>query len=99
MSAHTGFVRLMALPINDPERMTLRERVPGSDEAVIRRAMKYGSASPEFRSPHVSVLDKPLPKKPIYPAWLGTRVSPPRPFESGKNCLPGMEAFAAQVRR
>jgi hypothetical protein len=84
---------LAGLPIVDPERRQMRDMVPGSDAAVIKRAMKYGNASPEFKSPHVSPLCKPLPKHPIYPSWRFTRQSPCLPFESGENTLPGMEAF------
>lgn len=86
-------LHLQNLPVFDPMRPKLRDMVPGSDAAIIKRGMKYGSASPEFKSPHISPLAKPLPKHPIYPSWCFTRQSPCRPFESGANTLPGMEAF------
>ncbi len=87
---------LKALPVDNPERQKLKDRVPGSAKSLERRTRKFLSLSPEFQRVNPVPLDKiPLPQGPRYPAAShGTRQSQPLPFESGTNTLPGMERFA-----
>ena len=91
---------LMRLPIDNPERDKLRDRVPFGPKRLDQMTRKYLSLSPEFhvrREPQWWMKTNP---EPVYPACSRPpRPAPCKPFESGRNVLPGMEAFAKEVLR
>ena len=94
---------LMAAPLDNPERNRLREVVRGSPAQMFnkcRRFLTLGAVYAEretFRRkmqeappPYHVLLARVCPVKP-------TCQSPAHSFESGHNCLPGMEKWARQV--
>ena len=87
------FKRLMALPLDNPERQNLRDAVPFAPKTLATRAKKFTTPAAFWVVPKHRWWDETNPK-PAYPAWVkGTRQSPCLPFESGLNTLPGMEAY------
>jgi hypothetical protein len=89
------FAALMALPVVNPERQSLRDRVPYSAKKLETLTRSWLSASPEFTVKRKAQWWMDTPSKPIYPAWTAKKTQAPcLPFESGRNVLPGMEAFA-----
>jgi hypothetical protein len=85
----------MSLPLDNPERPRLRERVPFSQKKLDQMTRKFLTLAPEFKPNPIPIDQRPLPKDPIYPAWCrGTRQLPCRPFESGSNTLPGLDHLA-----
>src|SRR6184192_4440584 len=87
---------LSKLPVNDNDRNKLRYRIRLSGDRLSRAANKYLSLSAEYlerdrwakkcAEGFTTIVANPV-----------TRQSPCKSFESGRNCLPGMEAFAKQV--
>src|SRR5882672_11956960 len=90
---------LLSLPVENPGRNNLREVIKQRGDALARKAHRFLTLATEYneratwakrferdtRAYHVR-LAAACPVKP-------TTQSPPQPFESGTNCLPGMEAF------
>jgi hypothetical protein len=93
-----AFAELMALPVVNPERMSLRDRVPYSGKKLATLTKSWLSASPEFTVKRKAQWWMDTPKAPVYPAWTAKKTQLAcLPWESGNTCLPGMEWFAAQV--
>lgn len=65
------FQHLMGLPVHDPNRPKFKDAVPFRRKAIEQKCRKLLSLSPEFKSPHVSPLAKPVP---TYADWLRTHV-------------------------
>ena len=94
------WAHLMAIPLDNPERPNLRDRVPLSGSKLETRARKFTSLRPEsFWGSTWRKLQEPEP--PLEQRLnaiarrlgLGTRNNPPKPFDSGRSCLPGMEKW------
>lgn len=91
---------LLTLPVVNPDRPSLRDRYAHLDAKRLElRARKFTTLSPVFqRANPLQVHEWPLPKDPVYPSWTRSSCQgKPEPFESGRNCLPGMKAFAEQL--
>jgi hypothetical protein len=88
---------LMTLPLWKA-RPTLRDRVPGSDKKIATRAKKFSSLSPEYADGANTRFWAAVNDTSMRLPNLKTRMSPCLPFESGRNCLPGMEALAEMVQ-
>jgi len=88
------FEHLVGLPVDNPERPKLRDRIPLTGKKLEMRARKFTTLAPEFqRSPEPEWWNKTNPE-PRYPAHVhGTKQLQCLPFESGDNTLPGMEDF------
>jgi hypothetical protein len=93
-----AFAALMALPVVNLERQSLRDAVPYSAKKLETMTKSWLSASPEFTVKRKAGWWNVTPKDPVYPAWTAKKTQAPcLPFESGRNVLPGMEAFAGLV--
>jgi hypothetical protein len=89
----------VALDIDDAARPKLRDVVPYSAKKLESLTAKYLSRSPEFTAKRRPQWWNVTNREPKYPAWTNKKTQAPcLPFESGKNVLPGMEAFAAEVQ-
>lgn len=87
---------LLLLPLWQ-SRANLRDQIRGDAKTLARKAHKFLTLSAEYseRETFAKRRNGPWPTF-ICAMARPTRQSPCEPFESGKNCLPGMEAFAAQ---
>lgn len=99
-----AFAELMALPLDNPERPKLSDRVPIKPERLHARCRKFLTLGAVY-SERETWCRRQLEAEPPYPQRLRavcpvkpTRQAPPLPFESGKNCLPGMELWAKAAR-
>lgn len=87
---------LMASPADKP-RNHLREVVRGDARSLYTRSRKWLTLHAEyaFRDAHPDFLNEKPNPKPVYSifrdAYKGFKK--PRPFESGANVLPGLEAW------
>jgi hypothetical protein len=101
-AAREAFAELMAIPANNPDRPKLRERFGRySPERLASLTRGWLTLSDEYakRAAYDRERYSALPAN-VYPVWCRrTPQSKPQPFESGSNCLPGMEAFAEMVRQ
>jgi hypothetical protein len=89
---------LMSLPVSNPERLSLRDRVPYSAKKLETLTRSWLSRSPEFHVKRKAQWWNTTNRDPIYPSWTAKKTQLPcLPWESGNTCLPGMEAFAAQL--
>ncbi len=82
------------------KRMRLSDQVQGSPDKLAKRVRKFLTLNPEFadgaNTRHWAAINDMRQRFPVIAR--PTRQSPCLPFESGRNALPGMEAFAAMVR-
>jgi len=90
----------MSLPVDNPDRPNLRDRVPLTGSKLETRARKFTTLRPEsFWGSKWRELREPEPpleqRLNAIARSLGVapRQSKPVPFESGRSCLPGMEKF------
>lgn len=88
--------QLFSLPVIDPERPKLRDRVPIENDRLHAKCRKFLTLGKEYAERETFRRQMDNPPANVYPAWCKPTVQrKPLPFET-YGCLPGMEAFAAQ---
>ncbi len=85
--------RLMGSPIQQ-ERIPLREAIRAEGDTLARRAHKFLTLAKEYNERERFAKTRNEPIRQHIPALTGTARVPCKPFESGRNTLPGMERFA-----
>ena len=97
-SARLAAFELLTAPLWRTDRPKLRDRVPLSGDKLAKAARKFLTLSAEYaeRETFAKRREGPWPRW-VTPLASPTRQLPPKPFESGRNCLPGLEKWARQV--
>lgn len=93
-----AFKKLFSLPVIDPERQKLRDRVPIPDDKLPTKCRKFLTLGKEYAEREHFARIMANPPANVYPAWCKpTTQRKPPPFET-RGCLPGMESFYEQIR-